>query len=107
MPGDVSTPDETSIPNGFTLAMTSPTFSGVIPPDSTTRRAAATVDADAQSMVRPVPPRPTGSYASKRSVTRSGQAATPSTSLAGLHAIALITGRVIAATYDGLSSPCN
>src|SRR5882672_11546539 len=101
MPGDDSTPDETSIPNGFTRAMASPTFSGVRPPDSTTRRTAATVAAAAQSMVLPVPPRRTGSCASNRSVTRRGHAATAPAAPAALRAIALTTGRLIAAAYDG------
>ena len=78
MPGDDSTPDETSMPNGCTRAMASATLSGVSPPASTMRRSRASAAAIVQSTTWPVPPRLTGSCASTSSITCSGHIASRS-----------------------------
>src|SRR5262245_36372314 len=105
-PGERSTPDDTSIPEGPTQLIASPTFSGVRPPARITGRRFATVDARPQSTVIPVPPRRIGSCTSRSIMVSSGHRSIDS-SLASANAIALRTGRVIALAYSTDSSPCN
>ena len=68
------------MPKGRTRATASATLSGVSPPARRISRCAAMPAAAVQSMVRPVPPRATGSWTSSSSLIRAGHArvSTPS-----------------------------
>src|SRR5262245_19748482 len=105
-PGELSTPDDTSIPAGSTRPIASPTFSGVKPPARITGRLRATVEARLQSTSLPVPPRRTRSCTSSSTRVSSGHASIDS-SLASSSAMAFRTGRAIAMAYETDSSPCN
>src|SRR5262245_49244838 len=73
MPGASSTPDDTSMPHGWTACMASATLLAVNPPARMMRRSRASADANVQSAVWPVPPRFAGSCASTSSITFEGQ----------------------------------
>ena len=92
------------MPNGRTLATASITLSGVSPPARRIFRCAATALAPVQSMVRPVPPRFTGSCTSSSRVVLAGHAPTRGSST-GPNGTALMTGLDTAAAYSGVSSP--
>ena len=72
-PGADSTPDDTSIMCGCTGAIASRTFAAFSPPDRIVCRRARHRRGSVQSIVRPVPPRRTGSCASSSTVTPSGR----------------------------------
>ena len=105
MPGALSTPDDTSIPNGRTVPNGFATFSGVRPPARIDRRVAAIAAAADQSIVRPVPPRFTGSCTSSRSVTRVGHSSRRQRRRPRRRN--RFDDRTPAAPHDGSSSPCN
>ena len=89
-PGVDSTLDDTSIMYGRTRVTASPTFAAVRPPDRIVRRRAAIAAATRQSIVRPVPPRRTGSCASSRTVTYGGTTSMAATSKPSVTGTALI-----------------
>src|SRR5215207_3393209 len=93
-PGEDSTPEERSIPYGRTASIASRTFAGFKPPDSMTGRRAAACAASVQSIVRPVPPRLTGSCASNSTVKDSGTASSEAGSKVAVTGTALITGSI-------------
>src|SRR5215467_11978860 len=106
IPGDTSTPDDTSMPYGCTRLTASRTLSGVSPPARMISRCRAKSEATAQSMTLPVPPLLSGSWTSSNTFTSPGQwlrtgATSPPT------ANALTTGRVIDCAYCTSSDPCN
>src|SRR4030095_16439485 len=101
-PGELSTPDDTSIPEGLARLIASPTFSGVRPPARITGRRLAAVAARPQSTVLPVPPRRTGSCTSRSIMVSSGHVSIDS-SFASANAIALKTGRIMAPPDSPLS----
>ena len=93
MPGDASTPDEMSTAYGRTVAMARATFDGVKPPERMTGRVRATAAAASQSIVRPVPPRCTGSCASSSTVESGGSVDAISCKSAALAADTALTIR--------------
>src|SRR5690606_25710713 len=79
MPGDSSTPDETSMAQGRTVAIAAATLAAVSPPASTMGLSRDSRAACVQSAVLPVPPRRSGSLASMSGITVDGHSATRST----------------------------